>query len=122
MQRGQCAGKQSLEHEIEIIRRSGCQPRPSRPRQSPGEDGEKGPTDLIGHSMTPMMDALMSPHEPKTGADGTMSWSVDVVNHATGDDFVMFVKELVMPDGQRRLSRFGLPANTHGYSTACAKS
>jgi ribonucleoside-diphosphate reductase alpha chain len=65
-------------------------------------EGEMGPTDLMGHSMTPMMDALMSPKEPKTDADGTMSWSVDVRNHATGDDFVLFVKELVMPNGQRR--------------------
>ena len=66
------------------------------------EEGERGPKDLIGNSMTPMMDALMSPKEPKTGTDGTMSWSVDVKNYATGDDFVLFVKELVMPDGQRR--------------------
>ena len=25
-----------------------------------------------------------------------------MINHATGDDFVLFLKELVMPDGQRR--------------------
>jgi ribonucleoside-diphosphate reductase alpha chain len=31
-----------------------------------------------------------------------LSWTVDVVNHATGDDFVLFLKELVMPNGQRR--------------------
>ena len=42
------------------------------------------------------------PKEPKTGPDGTMSWTVDVINHATGDDFVLLLKELVMPDGQRR--------------------
>lgn len=65
-------------------------------------DGEQGPVDLIGHSMTPMMDALMSPKEPKTGADGTMAWAVDVKNHATGDDFILVIKELLMPDGQRR--------------------
>ena len=65
-------------------------------------EGEEGPRDLIGDSITPMMDALMSPKEPKTGPEGTMSWSVDVRNHATGDDFVLFVKELQMPDGQRR--------------------
>jgi ribonucleoside-diphosphate reductase alpha chain len=66
------------------------------------DEGELGPVDLMGRSMTPMMDALMSAKEPKTDADGTMSWSVDVRNHATGDDFVLFVKEVVMPDGQRR--------------------
>ena len=51
---------------------------------------------------TPVVDALMGPKEPKAGPDGTLSWTVDVVNHATGDDFVLFLKELVMPDGQRR--------------------
>lgn len=65
-------------------------------------DGESGPLDLIGHSMTPMMDALMSRREPKTDPEGTMSWCVDVKNPAFGDDFALFVKELVMPDGQRR--------------------
>lgn len=65
-------------------------------------EGEQGPVDLIGHSMTPMMDALMSPKEPKTGADGTMAWAVDVKNLQMGDDFVMYLKELSMPNGQRR--------------------
>jgi ribonucleoside-diphosphate reductase alpha chain len=51
---------------------------------------------------SPVMDALMAPKEPKAGPDGTLSWTVDVVNPATGDDFAMFLKELVMPDGQRR--------------------
>jgi ribonucleoside-diphosphate reductase alpha chain len=51
---------------------------------------------------TPVLDALMSPKEPKTGPDGTMSWTVDVHNPATGDDFVLGVKELILPDGSRR--------------------
>src|SRR5262249_8210238 len=51
---------------------------------------------------TPVMDALIGLKEPKAGPDGTLSWTVDVVNHNTGDDFVLFLKELVMPDGQRR--------------------
>jgi ribonucleoside-diphosphate reductase alpha chain len=51
---------------------------------------------------TPMLDALISRKEPKTGTDGTMSWSVDVVNPATGDDIHMIVKELTLPDGTRR--------------------
>ena len=53
-------------------------------------------------SETPVLDALMSPKEPKTGVDGTMSWTVDVLNPSTGDDFVMGLKELVVPDGTRR--------------------
>jgi ribonucleoside-diphosphate reductase alpha chain len=51
---------------------------------------------------TPVMDALFSRKEPKTGTDGTMSWTVDVSNPVTGDDFVLGVKELVLPGGQRR--------------------
>ncbi len=51
---------------------------------------------------TPMIDALISHKEPKTGTDGTMSWSVDVSNPATGDDIHMIVKELSLPDGRRR--------------------
>jgi len=51
---------------------------------------------------TPVMDALIGVKEPKAGPDGTLSWTVDVVNHNTGDDCVLFLKELVMPDGQRR--------------------
>ncbi len=55
-----------------------------------------------GARETPVVDALMGPKEPKAGPDGTLSWTVDVMNHATGDDFVLFLKELVMPNGQRR--------------------
>jgi ribonucleoside-diphosphate reductase alpha chain len=51
---------------------------------------------------TPLVDALMSRKEPKTGPDGTMSWTVDIYNGATGDDFVMGLKELTLPDGSRR--------------------
>ncbi len=51
---------------------------------------------------TPVLDALMSPKEPKTGTDGTLSWTVDILNPATNDDFVMGLKELTLPNGQRR--------------------
>jgi len=51
---------------------------------------------------TPVLDSLMSLKEPKTGPDGTLSWTVDILNPVTGDDFVMGLKELTMPDGQRR--------------------
>lgn len=51
---------------------------------------------------TPMMDALFAKKEPKTGTDGTMSWTVDIANAGSGDDFVLGLKELVLPDGQRR--------------------
>ena len=51
---------------------------------------------------TPVLDALMSAKEPKADTDGTMSWTVDISNAQTGDDFVLGLKELVMPDGKRR--------------------
>lgn len=51
---------------------------------------------------TPVMDSLFSRKEPKTGTDGTLSWTVDVINPGTGDDFVLGLKELVLPDGARR--------------------
>ncbi len=51
---------------------------------------------------TPVLDALFARKEPKTGPDGTLSWTVDIRNEATGDDFVMGVKELDLPDGTRR--------------------
>lgn len=49
-----------------------------------------------------MMEALIAPREPKTGPDGTMGWICDVLNPVTGDDFVLMVKELRMPDGSTR--------------------
>lgn len=49
-----------------------------------------------------MMDALIAPREPKTGTDGTMGWICDVLNPVTGDDFVLMMKELRMPDGSTR--------------------
>jgi ribonucleoside-diphosphate reductase alpha chain len=51
---------------------------------------------------SPVLDALFAKKEPKTGTDGTMSWSVDVYNRSSGDDFVLILKELVLPSGQRR--------------------
>ena len=51
---------------------------------------------------TPMVDAMISKKEPKAGTNGTLSWTVDILNPATGDDFVLGLKELTMPDGQRR--------------------
>jgi ribonucleoside-diphosphate reductase alpha chain len=51
---------------------------------------------------TPVVDALFSKKEPKAGPLGTMSWTVDIENPNTGDDFVLGVKELQLPDGSRR--------------------
>jgi ribonucleoside-diphosphate reductase alpha chain len=51
---------------------------------------------------SPVLEALFAKKEPKTGTDGTMSWTVDVHNARAGDDFVLIVKELMLPGGQRR--------------------
>jgi ribonucleoside-diphosphate reductase alpha chain len=51
---------------------------------------------------TPVLDALFSLKEPKTGTDGTLSWTVDVLNPHTGDDFVLGLKEITLPDGVTR--------------------
>lgn len=51
---------------------------------------------------TPLLDALISVKEPRTNTNGTLSWTMDIHNPATGDDFIMGLKELTLPDGQRR--------------------
>jgi ribonucleoside-diphosphate reductase alpha chain len=63
---------------------------------------ELGALEASADATTPMMDALFAKKEPKTGTDGTMSWTVDISNVGSGDDFVLGLKELVLPDGQRR--------------------
>jgi ribonucleoside-diphosphate reductase alpha chain len=63
---------------------------------------ELGALEISDGMTTPMMDALFAKKEPKTGTDGTMSWTVDISNGGSGDDFVLGLKELVLPDGQRR--------------------
>ncbi len=54
----------------------------------------------VGYS--PLLDALFSHKEPKTGTDGTLSWTVDIYNPHTGDDFVLGLKEITLPDGVTR--------------------
>jgi len=51
---------------------------------------------------SPIMDAMFALKEPKTGTDGTISWTVDVLNPRTGDDFVLGLKEITLPDGVTR--------------------
>jgi ribonucleoside-diphosphate reductase alpha chain len=51
---------------------------------------------------SPVLDTLFAKKEPKTGTDGTMSWTADVLNATSGDDFLLILKELVLPSGQRR--------------------
>ncbi|HXF80497.1 MAG TPA: ribonucleoside-diphosphate reductase, adenosylcobalamin-dependent, partial [Usitatibacter sp.] len=51
---------------------------------------------------TPVLDHMFSVDEPRTGTDGTLSWTVDVVNPASGDEFVLGLKEIHLPDGSTR--------------------
>lgn len=60
------------------------------------------PADQLVPLPTPVMDALFTRKEPRTGSLGTMSWTVDVHNANTGDEFVLGVKELQLADGSRR--------------------
>ena len=53
-------------------------------------------------SKSPVLDTLFARKEPKTGTDGTMSWTADVLNPSSEDDFLLILKELVLPGGQRR--------------------
>jgi ribonucleoside-diphosphate reductase alpha chain len=64
----------------------------------------EGPSAQTGYDEThgPVLDAMFALKEPKTGTDGTMSWCVDVFNPRTGDDFVLGLKEITLPNGVTR--------------------
>ena len=66
----------------------------------------------VGHDgPTPVKDALFSSKEPKTGTDGTLSWTVDINNPSTGEDFVLGLKEITLPDGVTRPYSMWLAGN-----------
>ena len=64
---------------------------------------------------TPVLDAMFSREEPRTGPSGTLAWAVDVDNPATGERFTLTLKEvaLVAPDGSTvtRPCALGLAGN-----------
>ena len=58
-------------------------------------------TALVGKDTkvaTPVLDAMFSRGEPQTGPSGTLAWSVDVDNPATGEAFTVTLKEVNLPD------------------------
>ncbi|MBI4997892.1 MAG: adenosylcobalamin-dependent ribonucleoside-diphosphate reductase [Rhodocyclales bacterium] len=57
---------------------------------------------LEGEGPTPVLDAMFSRDEPKTGTDGTLSWTVDIVNPSANEEFVLGLKEITLPDGVTR--------------------
>jgi ribonucleoside-diphosphate reductase alpha chain len=46
---------------------------------------------------TPVLDAMFSREEPRTGTSGTLAWSVDIDNPATGESFTLTLKEVTLP-------------------------
>jgi len=46
---------------------------------------------------TPVLDAMFSRDEPRTGTAGTLAWAVDVDNPATGENFTVTLKEVSLP-------------------------
>ena len=55
---------------------------------------ERGPS--------PVLDHMFSVEEPRTGTDGTLAWTVDISHPTSGDEFVLGLKEIQMPDGSTR--------------------
>jgi ribonucleoside-diphosphate reductase alpha chain len=45
---------------------------------------------------TPMLDAMFSRDEPRTGTEGTLAWAVDVENPATDEKFTLSLKEIAL--------------------------
>ena len=50
-----------------------------------------------GH--TPVLDAMFSRDEPRTGTSGTLAWAVDVSNPGTGEALTVTLKEVQLPSG-----------------------
>ncbi len=50
-----------------------------------------------GKGETPVIDAMFSRGEPQTGPSGTLAWSVDVENPATGEALTVTLKEVNLP-------------------------
>jgi ribonucleoside-diphosphate reductase alpha chain len=46
---------------------------------------------------TPVVNALFSREEPRTGTSGTLAWAVDVDNLTTGERFTLTLKEVTLP-------------------------
>ena len=82
--------------------------------ESLGALDEKAP-DLLSPEGRPhpVLDAMFAVEEPRTGTDGTLSWTVDVRNPASGEDFVLGLKEITLP-GEGLLA--GTAAMTRPYS------
>jgi len=56
---------------------------------------------------TPVMDALFSRDEPRTGTSGTLAWAVDVDNPATAESFTLTLKEVSLATSDPAVSPSG---------------
>jgi ribonucleoside-diphosphate reductase alpha chain len=65
---------------------------------------EAGTPDLLSPQGRPhpVLDAMFAVEEPQTGAGGTLSWTVDIRNPSSGEDFVLGLKEITLPGGVTR--------------------
>ena len=55
-----------------------------------------------GQGPSPVLDSMFSVEEPRTGTDGTLAWTVDISHPTSGDEFVLGLKEIQLPDGGTR--------------------
>lgn len=68
---------------------------------------ELGNFDRLDEQEKPLLDAMFEVNE-RSDADGTMSWTVEIDNPNTGDDFTLILKEAELPDGSHRPFRLQL--------------
>lgn len=71
-------------------------------------------SELLGpttKAKSPMVDALFSKKKPKTGPEGTLSWTVDIYNPQTEEEFSVLLKEVVLPNGDTRPYAIELSGN-----------
>ncbi len=52
---------------------------------------------LAAGGPTPVLDAMFSREEPRTGPSGTLAWSADVDNPAAGESLTLTLKEVTLP-------------------------
>lgn len=68
---------------------------------------------LLPGGATPVVDAMFSRDEPRTGTSGTLAWSVDIDNPASGEAFTLTLKEVTLPgpEGGTRPCAIGFSGN-----------
>ena len=57
---------------------------------------------LDAQGPSPVLDHMFSVAEPRTGTEGTLAWTVDITHPTSGDELVLGLKEIQLPDGTTR--------------------